>query len=239
MIDSAVMTVIVPLGRKFSAARNSPMLRRSSLAGGVVGPSFGGFGAGAALGFGADAAGFGAGVDEPGAGFGAGVEEADAGFAGAKKLGAGERGGEAADAAGSAGRAAVKDSAAADLSAGLSAGLAAPLSAGLAGRGSCRLSVGLVSTSASAPFLASPSFGVDEAGLAAALMAAAMLGLSDLGASAPAAWGSFRSSASSIADRAAAAASWILPVIAISLTPSGLSIKCRAAPRRPRPDNKN
>ncbi|MGA9825896.1 MAG: hypothetical protein WBQ53_13825, partial [Methylocystis sp.] len=63
MIDSAVMTVIAPLGRKFSAARNSPMLRRSSLAGGVVGPSFGGFGAGAAPGFGAGAAGFGAGVD--------------------------------------------------------------------------------------------------------------------------------------------------------------------------------
>jgi hypothetical protein len=88
MIDSAVMTVIVPLGRKFSAARNSPMLRRSSLAGGVIGPSFGGFGAGAAPGFGAGAEGFGAGVDE----LGAGVEEPDAGFAGAENPGMGERG---------------------------------------------------------------------------------------------------------------------------------------------------
>ena len=231
MIDSAVMTVIVPLGRKFSAARNSPMLRRSSLAGGVVGPSFGAFGAGEAPGFGAGAAGvgfgagaaevgfgaeeLGAGVEELGAGFGAGADGPGGDFPSAEKPGA--RGvaaaGFAVGAAGSAGRLAPKGSA------GLSAGLPAPLSAGLAGRGSCRLSVGLASTSMSAPFFAgSPSFGVRELteALDEALMAAAMLGFSEVDPSLPAAAsGSFRSSASSIADRAAAAASWILPVIAI------------------------
>ena len=109
MIDSAVMTVIVPLGRKFSAARNSPMLRRSSLAGGVVGPSFWGFGAGAAPGFGAGAAGFGAGVEEPDAGFGAGAKEPTRASRASEKPGAEAAGFGAAD---SAGRAALEGSAA-------------------------------------------------------------------------------------------------------------------------------